>query len=132
MAEAIANSMVDGNHRITFTSMGTNACVGMKAAESAISVCEEIGVDLSAHKARQLDIKELQNAERIFCMDRGHLQFVSSLSPSIAEKTTLLTDYPKARLFKKDIWDPFKMSISKFRKNRDLIKKELERIIPQL
>lgn len=132
MAEAIANSMVDGNHRITFSSMGTNACVGMGAAKSAVAVCEEIGVDLSRHKARQLDIQELQKAERIFCMDRGHLQYLMSLSPAIAEKSVLLTDYPKARLFKKDIWDPFKMPISKFRKNRDLIKKELERIIPQL
>ncbi len=132
LAEVIARDLSGNGSQLTFSSMGTNALVGNKADQKAIDVAAENGVDLSKHIARQLNIQELTNAEHIFCMDRSHLQFVKSLSPMIAEKTTLLTDYPKPRIFKKDVDDPYRKSISKFRKSRDLITKELKKIIPLL
>lgn len=132
MAEGIARYMCTKSQNVTFSSMGTQALVDSKADENAIAVCAEIGVDISAHKGKQLNIKSLMEAEKIFCMDRGHLQYVSALSPVIADKTVLITDYPTKRIFKKDIWDPYKMSIRKFRKSRDMIQGELKRIIPLL
>ncbi len=124
--------MTEDKPLYSFSSMGTQALVNHGADKNAVSVCSEIGIDISNHRARQLVIKELMSAEKIFCMDRGHMQHVSALSPVIAEKAVLLTDFPKARIFKKDVWDPYGGSESKFRKSRDLIAKELERIIPLL
>ncbi len=132
LAEGIAKKLVGSGSKITFSSMGIQALVDHNADKKAILVAEEIGVDISNHRARQLNIQELMAAETIFCMDRGHLQFVSALSPVVAEKAVLLTDFPKARLIKKDVVDPFRMSIRKFRKSRDHIEKELKRIIPLL
>lgn len=132
MAEGIARDMCSKSQNAVFSSMGTQALVNSEADPKAVAVCAEIGVDISSHRGKQLDIKALMESEKIFCMDRGHLQYVSSLSPVIAEKTVLLTDFPKKRIFSKDIWDPYKTSIRKFRKSRDMIKKELERITPLL
>ena len=132
MAEGIARKLLGTDSKIQFSSMGTQALVGQNADEKAIAVSEELGVDISLHKARQLNIQELMNAKKVFCMDRGHLEFVSALSPVVAEKTVLLTDFPKSRFIKKDVSDPFRQTIGKFRKSRDLILKELKRVIQLL
>lgn len=128
MAEGIAKQLFFENNAITFSSFGVQALVGKSADSHAVAVCKEINVDISNHIARQLNIEELIQAEKIFCMDRGHHQFVSSLSPIIAEKTVLFLDYPTKKLFKKEVWDPYKMSLNKFRANRKLIQKQIEKM----
>ncbi len=132
MAEGLARQLCDNDSHKTFTSMGVRAMVDSPADSKAIEVCKEIGVDISGHIARQLTIDELMDAEKIFCMDRGHLQFVSSLSPVLEDKCHLLLEYPKKKIFTKEVWDPYKMSLRKFRKNRDLINKQLKLIISSL
>ncbi len=132
MAEGIARTISSDSSRNKFSSMGIHAVVDASADSKATEVCKEIGVDISNHTARQLSIDELMSAEKIFCMDRGHEQFVSSLSPVLADKCHLLLEYPKKRVFKKEVWDPYKMSRGKFRKSRDLIYKQVKLIIASL
>jgi len=131
MAEGIARQL-NNNGKISFKSMGTGCRPGMPADPSAVAVCREHGIDISSHIARGLSLPELIHAEKIFCMDRGHLKYISSLSPQISDKTILLTDFPSKRLFQKDIPDPFKKSLSVFRKNFEMIHRNLERIISHL
>jgi protein-tyrosine phosphatase len=132
MAEYIAKSLVVSTDNMTFSSFGIGALVGKGADSTAIDVCSEIGIDLSKHIARSINIKELLEADYIFCMDRGHKEYISALSDIISNKCYLLKDFPKKRLFGSSIWDPYKMSSAKFRKNRDIIKKEVERVVAHL
>ncbi len=93
MAEAMAKHLTCDNVSITFSSMGIQAVIDAHADKKAIEVCSEIGVDVSKHIARELKLSELQDAEKIICMDRGHLEFISSITPLIAEKAGHSSSY---------------------------------------
>lgn len=131
MAEVIAKSLVKDDN-ITFSSMGISGLIGYSADKSAIEVCKEINLDLSNHIARELNMKELNNAEKIYCMDRGHLEFISSISQEISDKALLFTDGVKPKIFKRDIKDPYRKSLRVFRKSREIIYSQLELILPTL
>lgn len=131
MAEGIARHF-NKKKDVTFSSMGVGSRAGMPADPFAISVCQEKGIDISTHLSRELNMQELMKAEKIFCMDRGHLEYLKSLSLQISDKLVLLTDFPNKKMFSQDIPDPYTKSVGVFRKNRDMIIKNLERILPLL
>jgi len=132
MAEGIATNLMSSSSGNTFSSMGIQALVGSAADSQAVEVCREIDIDISNHIARQLDIQELLKAEMIFCMDLGHLQFVSAISPLIEEKCVLFMEYPTKKLFRREVWDPYKLPFEKFRKNRDMILKQVKLLVSTL
>ena len=132
MAEGIARVLAKAHEGLIFSSMGIQALEENLADPKAIEVCAEIGVDITSHRARQLVVKELLSAEHIFCMDQVHLEFVQSLAPSMDECSSLLTDFPTPRLFKKEIADPHGYSVRHFRRCRNRLTKEIERILTAL
>ena len=132
MAEGIARHLAGNESSLQFSSMGTRALVGEPADALACEVCSEIGVDLSSHRAQQLDSSTLLSADLILCMSKKHRDIVAALSPVLAEKTTLFLTYPKVKLFKKEVRDPFKKSQAFFRTIRTQIEHQLEEMLPVL
>jgi len=82
-------------------SMGVQANHGSPASRLALSVMKEVGVDLSAHRSRAAQSRDLLGFDRIYCMTRGHLEALSlALPPGKTQHVGLLD--PEGR----DVPDP--------------------------
>ena len=132
MAEGIAKSLTKESEFYQFSSLGTHALIDHCADKKAIEVCSEIGVDISTHRARQVTIKELVDADLILTMEKAHVEFINSIAPFVKGKCILISDYPTKKFFKREVADPYRKSEKLFRKSRDLIKQNLIRIVDYL
>ena len=85
----------------TIASAGLGALVGYPADPMSIEVSAEQGVDLSAHRARQLSSWMCQAADLILVMEQRHKVEVEQLHPLVRGKVFRLGE-----LGKFDIEDP--------------------------
>lgn len=85
----------------TISSAGLGALVGYPADPLSIEVSAEQGVDLSAHRARQLSSWMCQAADLILVMEQRHKVEVQQLHPLVRGKVFRLGE-----LGKFDIEDP--------------------------
>ncbi len=67
----------------TVRSAGVAATVGDPAADQAIQVLRERGLDLTAHRAQQVDPELLRWADRVYVMTPRHLEAVKLLEPEV-------------------------------------------------
>jgi len=68
-----------GTTSVTVESAGTNATAGQMATEGARRVIARRGLDLRAHRARDLVEVGTASFDRFLCMTSGHAAFVRSL-----------------------------------------------------
>lgn len=91
MAEGIWNAMAKARgHDARAVSCGLSAFPGDAAAPYAARAAQQYGADLARHRARAVNAYALEEADRIFCMTRAHLQALWALYPACREKTALL------------------------------------------
>ena len=88
----------------------------------------EIGIDMSAHRARPVLPSMDSEYDLILVMDRYNLQEFNNLFPHSAHKTGLLRSFAK-RSIKKDISDPYGGSEDDYRESRDAILTSLQGLI---
>ncbi len=108
MAEAIFKDMVEKEGlagEITVDSVGTGSWhVGANAHRGTLQVLRTHGIDF-AHRARQIDRSDLENADYLIAMDRSNLDDIRRLGPTHAE-TGLLLDYAPG-IRERDVPDPY-------------------------
>jgi len=80
MAEALLQSRLH-NRNITVSSAGLGALVGQPADEIARNLLKELGIDISSHRARQLDAELLRSAELILVMEAWQQKEIEKLFP---------------------------------------------------
>ena len=129
MGEGLLRKALSNNSAqdITVTSAGIQAMVGYSADEQALRLMKEHGVDITGHRARQLDIDLINWAELILVMERE-------------QKLTIELDYPSARgkVFRLGKWrgfdvpDPYRQSNEMFDVAFDLIAKGVTDWVPKL
>jgi protein-tyrosine phosphatase len=134
MAEAIARQVIatklgvppDDLEKkgISILSAGSVAMPGARAAAPAVDVVRSFGADLSRHRSRPLSIELIHQADHIFTMSRAHMQAVTALVPSAAEKVTTLD--PAG-----DIEDPIGGDVSLYTHVAGQIQKLIEQRIPE-
>lgn len=94
----IQNQSVARPH--TFTSRGIQARNGMFCSDMGRTVAAELGIDLSAHRAQQLSLEDIQTADLLLCVD-----------DNVREQTLLMEGCmaaPKCHLLSNtDIADPW-------------------------
>ncbi|MEZ4414758.1 MAG: low molecular weight protein arginine phosphatase [Gemmatimonadota bacterium] len=90
MAEAIARDRLArrGWTHVEVTSAGTFGAAGAPAADDAIEVAREHGMDLTGHRSRALDAGELARADLILGMTLSHVQ--RALEMGAGERVALL------------------------------------------
>jgi len=121
MGEGLLRKALSSNldsQDIAVLSAGLSALVGYPADEQAQRIMNEHGVDISEHRARQLDIDLINWAELILVMERE-------------QKLVLELDYPSSRgkVFRLGKWqgfdvpDPYRQSKEMFELAFDLIEK---------
>ncbi|SBT08622.1 phosphotyrosine-protein phosphatase [Candidatus Accumulibacter aalborgensis] len=83
-------------------SAGIGALVNHPADETAQAMMQARGLDLGAHRATQLTIEHLRQADLVLVMEKHHRQAIFALDPTARGKTFLLGHWIDG-----DIPDPY-------------------------
>lgn len=133
IAEALAAARLPqiARGKFALSSAGTAAFDGMRAAANAVKVLAEIGIDLSAHRARLLTKEMVDEADLVVVMAEAHREEILDLAPGSAGKVILLGELDNARE-SPDISDPIGGDEEVYRKTRDEIGSLVARLIDYL
>ena len=74
------------------TSSGTAGWEGSGADPASVEAAAERGVDISAHRARRLTVRDLERADLVLAMAGEHRDAVERISPGTAAKTFTLKE----------------------------------------
>lgn len=116
MAEGIFRDILkkDGNEEIMCQSAGLTALGGEPAAENAVEVCREIGVDIGDHIARRFTAEEIPMWNIYFTMSDTHAYILEQAG------------VPRDRIYVPSyIEDPYGGDLEVYRSCRDKLQKEL-------
>jgi protein-tyrosine-phosphatase len=91
---------------IEVASAGTNALQGYPAQDHALEIMARIGIDISAHRARQLTREMARSADLIIAMEMAHLWFIQQWEEIPPEALHLMLEFdPKAK--SRQVADPY-------------------------
>ena len=146
MAEGIFKDMLKKNNidNIDVSSAGLSVFPGEQANEKAIKALKEKGIDISMHRARQLsDI--INKADLILTMTLNHKLAIENYLKHKTDETSPCLSSPCLFTLKEfaaklsgeklkdtNIDDPFGRNYSFYKKSRDEIEKELQKILKNL
>ena len=86
MAEALLRRELRGQDEFTVESAGLGALVGHPASEYSVELMDEIGEDITGHRARQIHPDMVRDADLVLVMEAGHKRAI-----------TMRTQQPEAR-----------------------------------
>jgi protein-tyrosine-phosphatase len=120
MAEYLARDRL-ADDTVTFASAGTAAVPGRPASDATVRVMREIGIDVSAHRSR--DVWEFADtADLVYALTTAHYVDLESRWPTV--RIEVLDPYGRS------IADPYGLSMSSYRRARveieDAISRRLE------
>lgn len=101
-------------------SAGLAAMVGEPADSIAQELMRERGIDISAHRARQLTLEMVMEHDLVLAMENDHIQPVLDLYPYARGKVHLL-----GKWIDEDIPDPYRKPHEFFRHTLDIIDRSL-------
>ncbi len=114
----------------TVSSVGTWVQVERGAANNTIQLMAEQGFDLTTHRARMLEKRDLQEADLVLCMESGHVEALKAEFPAYGHKIYLLNEMIDRSY---SIQDPYRQPIEVFRimveEIAEVFEKGLDRII---
>jgi len=109
MAEALLRDALRGQEEITVESAGLGALVGHPAADFAVELMDERGIDISSHRAQQLTPELVSKADLILVMESGHRKAIDENDPTARGKVHRLGEWQD-----KDIDDPYRQEKAAF------------------
>lgn len=116
MAEALLARRVAGRPEMAVESAGIDALSGHPADETAQTLLREQGIDIAAHRARQLTSALLRQADLVLVMENEHKKLIESLDPSARGKIYRLGEWSDT-----DIPDPYRQPRAAFEEALRLI-----------
>ena len=123
MAEGIFRKLTDRERlfSLRISSAGISALEDQPATTAAIEVCEEIGVDLSAHRSHRITKEELTAADLIVTVSPTHA-YILERAGALPDKIYILGD----------IRDPFGEDTEVYRSCRDEIEAALKQLMQRV
>lgn len=118
MAEAALQQALNKRNDVSVTSAGLGAMVGYPAADHAVALMEEQGLDISGHRARQLTPELIKDNDLILVMEKGHRRAIDSVEPAARGKIYRLCEWRD-----EDIPDPYGEPRKSFEEALDLIER---------
>jgi protein-tyrosine phosphatase len=103
MAEALMRQALKNRPDICVSSAGIAALVGEPADEHAVALMQDRGLDVSGHRARQLNEELIDTANLILVMETGHKRAIDLQDPAARGKVHRLCEAQR-----KDIPDPYR------------------------
>lgn len=126
MAEIIARQILINQKQkkeIEVSSAGLAALPGMPASKEAVMVMQEMGLDLSKHRATLLKPEMVKQADLILTMTSAHCVQVRQMVPEAAKKVFTLAAYVQAE---EDIIDPLGYPVNVYRECAATLKKFID------
>ena len=80
-----------GLSSVEVASAGISPLEGQGVEEEARRLSQEMGFDLSNHRARQLSEELIKDADLVLVMERGQRELLSSLFPQYRDRVKLLS-----------------------------------------
>jgi protein-tyrosine phosphatase len=120
MAEALLRQRLAGRAGARVESAGLAASVGKPADPIAQALLAERGLDLSAHRARQLEPKMLAGFDLVLAMEEGHVREIEALAPEMRGRVHRIG---KFGMF--DVPDPYREPREAFERALVLIERGL-------
>ena len=105
MAEALLSDALRGKEEITVESAGLGALVGHPASDYAVELMHERGIDITSHRARQLDPEMVSAADLILVMELGHKKAIDEMDQAARGKVHRLGEWQDM-----EISDPYRQS----------------------
>jgi len=123
MAEALLiNRLSDSNYsKINIASAGVGALVGHEADATAKELMTEKNIDVSMHRARQLNTELISEYDLILVMEKGHINAVHNIAPSSKGKVHLLGKWSDF-----EISDPYMQPRREFEVALELIERGVD------
>lgn len=109
------------------SSAGLAALVGHPPDPKACQLMTEKGIDISDHRARQLNKEMIRKADLILVMESAHKIAIEEREPSAKGKVFRLGEWEKF-----DISDPYKQDLSMFVKSFNLIEQAIPHWVQRL
>lgn len=103
MAEALLRRELRGQDGITVESAGLGALVGHAASEHSVALMAEAGIDISAHRARQVHPDMVRDADLVLVMEARHKRAIDDADPTARGKVHRLGEWQDV-----DIDDPYR------------------------
>ncbi len=133
MAEVLFRDMLkrEGmDEAVEVKSAGVAAHEGQGASPQAIEVMKKKGLDLSGHRASQIDSELIRQADLILTMTESHKNMVKVLEPEAFDKTFTLKEYVGES--STDIMDPFGQPVDVYSCCAQEIEEALRKLIDKL
>ena len=113
---------------LTVSSAGVGALVGHPADDHAIAVGEANGLDLTAHRARQIDMTLVHDNDLILVMEQGQARWINQNFPQSRGRVFLLGHWTD----KEPVPDPYRQSREQFEAIYEVIDRQLKGWLPPL
>ncbi|MFJ4292156.1 low molecular weight protein-tyrosine-phosphatase [Cupriavidus sp. NPDC089707] len=108
-------------------SAGLGALTGQAADPNAVDLMIHQGVDISGHRARQLDYAMVRRADLILVMDSAQRQEIQRLHPATTGRVFRLGE-----LGRFDVPDPYRKPPPAFENALQLIQRGVESWVPRI
>jgi len=109
MAEALLCNALRGKEEFSVESAGLSALVDEPASEHAVALMSERGIDISSHRARQLQPELVNKADLILVMESRHKKAIETADVTVRGKVFRLGEASD-----RDIVDPYRRSRAVF------------------
>src|SRR5210317_614115 len=103
MAEALLKRELRGQDGITVESAGLGALVGHPASDYSIELMDEMCIDISGHRARQVHPDMVRDADLVLVMEAGHKRAIDDADVTARGKVYRLGEWQDT-----DIDDPYR------------------------
>ena len=110
--------------QVEVDSAGVFALVGRPPSHEAVQILAERGIDISHHRARELDIADIAEADLVLVMEEAHRRSIFYLAPEHLHKVLLLSEIAGQH---HDVRDPYGQSREAYRRCVE----ELEQLIDE-
>ncbi len=107
---------------------GLNATPGERASPEALTVMEEVGIDLSAHRTQTVTEEILLEADLILTMTKGHRDYLKQM---FGENENLYSLY-ECLGDEKDVKDPYGWGEDAYRACRDELEAAIKLLLDKL
>jgi protein-tyrosine phosphatase len=109
MAEGLLKSALRGQTEITVESAGLGALVGHSADDYAIELMNELGIDIGAHRARQIHPDMIRRADLVLVMEAGHKRAIDDADATARGKVYRIGEWQD-----RNIDDPYRQPKAAF------------------
>ena len=111
MAEALLKAYcMERGLRVSIDSAGIGALVDHPADDAVVALMQQKNIDISGHRAKQVNAALIADYELILVMEQGHIQALVQMQPQARGRVHLLGKWNE----QEEISDPYQKSQAHF------------------